>query len=254
MRVGSGRPPGGYGKGYVSASELAGMLSDSEPLTRWAVLMSRAGKDPFRHRDEAGEVGDAMHAAIVAYMSGKPHETILWDATDQRAAEHAFHAWRVWWEAEDRGEPLYAEWPLASKRLRMGGTFDLLAMRPCGLWLYDWKGCETHSALTGEPKRSVWKAGHALQAGAYGVLWRDSEHYAQFGAICGATIVYAPRDSGQTVAVDLSGAAWEMAQDDAAALVPLVRRHREREAYDSLARPLPELEPCEADGDLTFGP
>lgn len=248
MRIGTGRPPGGYGKGYVSASELAGLLSDTEPLMRWSVEMSRAGKDPFRHRDEAADVGEAVHAAIVAYLSGSPWETLLWDSADIRAAEHMFHAWRMWWEAEDRGEPLYAEWPMVSHRLRLGGCLDLLTRRAEGLWLIDHKGCDSHSALTGKPKRSVWKAGHALQAGAYGRLALP-----EFGPIAGATIVYAPRDSGQAVAVDITGDAWQQAMDDAEALVPLVHRQRERAAYDALARPLPELEDVE-DGPLDFGP
>lgn len=33
MIVGSGRPPEGYGPGFLSASQVAGMLGDPEPLT-----------------------------------------------------------------------------------------------------------------------------------------------------------------------------------------------------------------------------
>jgi hypothetical protein len=252
--VGSGRPAEGYGPGFLSASQVASFLGDPEPLTRWAVLMSRSGKDPFRHRDDAAEVGTAVHAAIVAYLSGKPDETLLWGARDQRAAEHAYAAWVRWWEKEDRGTPTHAEWPMASESLRLGGTLDLAVVRADGSrWLYDWKGCESLSALTGKPKPSVWKAGAILQAGLYAQL-AARHHEQHIGLFDGASIVYLPRDTGEAVEVSVTGAEWKQAREDALALLPLVRRHIERESWGAMARPCPELPPIELDDEITFGP
>jgi hypothetical protein len=250
--VGTGRPAAGYGPGFLSASQVAGMLGDPEPLTRWAVMMSRKGLDPFRHRDDAAEAGTAVHAAIVAYLSGKPDETLLWGAVDQRAAEHAYSAWVRWWEKKDRGTPTHAEWPMASADLRLGGTLDLAVVRADGSrWLYDWKGCESRSSLTGKPKPTVWKAGHILQAGLYNALWRECEDATGFD---GASIVYLPRDTGEAVEVSVTGAEWRQAREDALALQPLVRRHLERETWGAMARPCPELPPVELDDEITFGP
>lgn len=261
MIIGSGRPDS-YGPGFLSASQVAGFLGDPEGLVRWAVLMSRKGLDPFRHRDDAAEVGTAVHAAIVAYLSGKPDETLLWGAVDQRAAEHAYAAWVRWWEREPRGTPTHAEWPMTSERLRLGGTLDLVLVRPDGRrWLYDFKGCESLSSLTGKPKPSVWKAGHILQAGLYAALWDEAvaaqapdRSTAPRGRLSGASILYLPRDTGEAVEVSVTGAEWTQAREDALALLPLVRRHIERESWGAMARPCPELPPVELDDEIEFGP
>ena len=49
--VGKGRPDGGYGRGFVSASEIAGYVSDPEALCRWAWTVTKAGRNPFYERD-----------------------------------------------------------------------------------------------------------------------------------------------------------------------------------------------------------
>ena len=261
MIVGSGRPAAGYGPGFLSASQVAGFLGDSEGLVRWAVLMSRAGKDPFRHRDDAADVGTAVHAAVVAYLTGKPDPTLLWNAPDVRAAEHADAAFVRWWEREERGTVTHAEHPMVSERLRLGGTLDLVLVKPDGrLWLIDLKGCESLSALTGKPKKTVFKRGHMLQAGLYQAIWHYTEPERLFHARAdlrpfdGASILYLPRDTGDAVEVSVTGQDWREECEDALALLPLVRRHLERESWGAMARPCPELEPVELDDDLEFGP
>ena len=256
MIIGSGRPAAGYGPGHLSASQVAAFLGDSEGLVRWAVMMSRAGKDPFRHRDEAGDVGTAVHAAIVAHLSGKPDPTLLWNAPDVRAAEHAFGAFVRWWEREDRGTVTHAEWPMTSPRLRLGGTLDLVLVKPDGrLWLIDLKGCESLSALTGKPKKTVFKRGHFLQAGLYQALWCEVvAKRAERRPFDGASILYLPRDTGDAVDVSVTGQDWREECEDALALLPLVRRHIERETWGAMARPCPELPPVELDDELGFGP
>lgn len=249
LRVGPGRPERytlSDGSTPLSASQVAKHLGDTEPLTRWAVEMSRAGKDPFRHRDEAADVGTAVHAAIVAYLTGHAHETLLWDAAEPVAAERAFAAWLRWWEAEDRGEPVVAEHPMVSERMRLAGTLDLLVRRACGLWLYSWKGCGARSELTGEWKRTVYRDQHTVQEGLYGQLVRE-----EFGPTAGATLVYIPRDDGEVIAVDIYD--WQQAQDDAAALVPIVQRHVDRsKRYAGMARPMPTLDPVDMDAPIDF--
>jgi hypothetical protein len=241
----------------LSASQVAGFLGDSEGLVRWAVLMSRKGLDPFRHRDEAADVGTAVHAAVVAYLSGKSDPTLLWNAPDVRAAEHAFGAWVRWWEREEHGTVTHAEIPMTSERLRLGGTLDLVLVKPDGrLWLIDLKGCESLSALTGKPKKTVFKRGHFLQAGLYHALWRESwldgAHHAR--PFDGASILYLPRDTGDAVEVSVTGQDWREECEDALALLPLVRRHLGRETWGAMARPCPELPPVELDDELEFTP
>lgn len=258
LRVGDGRPADGYrladGSRPLSASEVAKYLGDPEPLTRWAVGMSRAGKDPFRHRDEAADVGSAVHAAIVAYLLGATHETYLWDASDPVAAERAFAAWERWWTAEDRGELVVAEWPMLSERMGLGGTMDLmLRTSPVGLWVADWKGCGARSELTGRWKTTVYRDQHVIQAALYGLLWRDSDGRGEVPNGC--SIVYIPRDDGDAVEVRVTGADWLDAMADAEALVPIVRRHLERQkACGAMARPCPALEPVDVDAPVDFGP
>lgn len=256
MIIGTGRPADGYGPGFLSASQVAGFLGDPEPLTRWAVLMSRKGLDPFRHRDSAAEVGTAVHAAIVAYLAGRPDETLLWGAVDQRAAEHAYGAFVRWWSAEERGTPTHAEWSMVSERLRLGGTLDLVLVKPDGrLWLIDLKGCESLSALTGKPKKTVLKRSHFLQAGLYQALWCDVvAGRAERRPFDGASILYLPRDTGEAVEVSVTGQDWREECEDAFALLPLARRHLERESWGAMARPCPELPPVELDDEIEFGP
>lgn len=253
LRVGTGRPERyelADGSTPLSASQVAKFLGDPEPLTRWAVEMSRKGRDPFRHRDEAAGVGTAVHAAILAHLQRLPYETILWDAAEPVSAERAFAAWLRWWEAEDRGEPIAAEVPMVSERMRLAGTLDLLVQRTCGLWLYSWKGCGARSELTGEWKRTVYRDQHTIQEALYGRL-----ALAEFGPVVGATLVYIPRDDGDAVAVDIEGDEWYSAQLDAETLVPIVRRHVERsKRYAAMARPCPTLEPVDMDAPIDFGP
>lgn len=257
LRVGTGRPDAyslANGSTPLSASQVAKHLGDPEALTRWAVEMSRAGKDPFRHRDEAADVGTAVHAAILAHLQGLPYETTLWDAAEPVAAERAFAAWLRWWEAEDRGEPIAAEWPMMSERMRLGGTMDLiLRTSPIGLWVADWKGCGARSELTGEWKRSVYRDQHVIQAALYGLLWRDSDGHGEVPNGC--SIVYIPRDDGEALEVRVTGADWLDAMADAEALVPIVWRHVERsKRYAAMARPCPTLEPVDTDAPIDFGP
>lgn len=264
MRVGTGRP-GAYsladGSTPLSASQVAKHLGDPEPLTRWAVEMSRKGRDPFRHRDEAADVGTAVHAAIVAYLTGHAHETLLWDAAEPVAAERAFAAWLRWWTTVagtwttgGRGEPVAAEWPMVSERMRLGGTMDLLARTsPVGLWVYDWKGCGARSELTGRWKPSVYRDQHVIQAALYGLLWRDSDGHGEVPNGC--SIVYIPRDDGEALEVRVTDADWLDAMADAEALVPIVQRHVERsKRYAAMARPMPALEPVDMDAPVDFGP
>jgi hypothetical protein len=52
----------------------------------------------------------------------------------------------------------------------------------------------------------------------------------------------------------VTGQDWREECEDALALLPLVRRHIERETWGAMARPCPELEPVDDEALIDFGP
>lgn len=240
LRIGTGRPPGGYrladGTKPLSASQIADALDTPdkrEALQRW---YAREGMHAFRIAEEARDIGSAVHAAIEAHYRGLPTETALWDAPDVTAAENAFAAF-LDWHTRTEHTPLLLEWPMVSERLRLAGTVDMLADFGDGLEVVDFKTSKRLSP------RSMM-----LQCALYDLLLTDA--MPDMPARAGARIVRIQKTGEGYRETRCDGAAWTQAREAARHLVTALRAAA---ALDGL-RELPPLEPCDVDGDLAFGP
>jgi hypothetical protein len=239
LRVGPGRPPGGYeladGSRPLSASQIADALDTPdkrEALQRWYAY---EGKHAFRIAEEAQQVGSAVHAAIERRYIGQPDPTCLWDSPDHIAAESAYAAFERW-HAVTPHAPLLIEWPLVSERLRLAGTLDMLAVFD-GPEIVDFK---TSKRLS--PRSMV------LQCAVYDLL--VSEELPDMPDRVGCRIVRLPKDGTGYRETRCDGAAW---RDACRAARMLVEAMQAIAAVDAL-RECPELPPVEIDDELEFGP
>lgn len=228
LRVGPGRPPGGYrladGSRPLSASQVADALDTPdkrESLFRW---YSREGAHAFRIAEEARDIGSAVHAAIEAHYLGRPDPTRLWDAPDVPAAEAAYAAFERW-HARTPHTALLLEWPMVSERLRLAGTLDLLADFGDGLEVVDFK---TSKRLS--PRSMV------LQCALYDLLL--TEELPDMPERVGCRIVRVPKDGSGYREARCDGAAWQAARKASRRLVAALGAIA---AVDGL-RELPELE------------
>ena len=240
LRVGPGRPPGGYrlanGSRPLSASQIADALDTPdkrEALQRW---YAREGLNAFRVAEEARDIGSAVHAAIEAHYRGLPTETVLWDSPDQTAADNAFAAF-LDWRTRTEHTPLLLEWPMVSERLRLAGTVDMLATFDGGLEIVDFKTSKRLSP------RSMF-----IQCALYDLLLTDA--MPDLAPRVGARIVRIQKTGDGYREARCDGEAWTRARDAAWHLVAALKAAA---ALDGL-RELPPLEPCDVDGDLAFGP
>lgn len=239
LRIGTGRPHGGYflrdGSKPLSASQIADALDapdKREALQRWFAL---TGMHAFRIADEAKDIGSAVHAAIEAHYRGMPTDTLLWDAPDVTAAENAFAAF-VEWHRRTPHTPLLLEWPMVSERIRLAGTLDMLADFGEGLEVVDFKTSKRLSP------RSMF-----VQCALYDALLTDV--MPDMPARTGARIVRIPKDGSGPRVARCDGDAWLYVRE---AACDLIRGLRRVAAVDGI-REMPLLEDVE-DGPLDFGP
>lgn len=239
LRIGTGRPDGGYrladGSRPLSASQVADALDKPEKreaLQRW---YAKEGFHAFRIAEEARQTGSAVHAAIEAHYRDLPHETALWDSPDVVTAEAAFAAF-LDWRARTTHTPLLLEWPIVSERLRLAGTLDMLAVFD-GPEIVDFK---TSKRLS--PRSMV------LQCAIYDALISDA--LPDMPVRVGCRIVRLPKDGSGPRESRCDGDAWTCAQG---AAVDILRAFRRIAAVDGL-RELPALEPVDVDAPITFEP
>jgi hypothetical protein len=173
--VGAGRPRGGYGRGALSASDIAGCVATSqarEGLVGWALYSPGAAEE----RRHSAAVGDAVHAAIALYESGEVFAASDVISAAPEGAAEAWATWLRWRECRRELECVAVEWPTvaAIAGQRVGGTVDAVYRGPDGLIVADWK--------TGRVTPSV----ALTQCAIYALLWRATtgERVAE-GRACG---------------------------------------------------------------------
>jgi len=247
--VGPGRPDGGYGRGFVSASEIAGYVSDPEALCRWAHRLTRDGRNPFVERDRDALTGALVHQALVRWLAGD--STAAWHldrAEDADGARVAFEAGQEWLEAEvaDGWVPESAEWPLRSERLRLGGTYDLTMTRTLHgrvyRRLYDFKS-RTEETAGGKKRASMARPSDLFQLGLYALLLDEHDK-----PPTEALVLCCPRTGGHAVATGFSSAEMPHLRKQALRLLALAHGSKEWERT-KVARPLARIDETDDNED-----
>lgn len=159
----TGRPSGGYylGKKRVpSVTTILGRFKESGGLIHWAWDLGMQGKDYRSERDNSASAGTMAHAAVEAWIKGKPFHFDGPNEIVDRALM-SFSAFKKW-ASQTHLRVTHTEIPLVSDKYEFGGTFDAILVdeqRAMG----DWK---TSNAVYPE---------YLMQLAAYGKLWE--EHY-----------------------------------------------------------------------------
>lgn len=158
------RPEGGYrlldGTRVPGVTTISGKLKSAEPLMAWAVRETLAGRDYKATRDRAADAGSLAHAAVEAWIRGKPYE-MRGEPDIVARGQKAFDSFLRWAE-QTKLRIVEPEVSLVSERYRFGGTMDALLLDDQRA-ISDWKS----SAGT--------YADMLIQIAAYGALW-DEHH------------------------------------------------------------------------------
>lgn len=245
FEVGTGRPDGGYGRGFVSASEIAGYVSDPEALCRWAHRLTRDGRNPFVERDRDALTGALVHQALVRWLAGDSTATWHLDrAEDADGARMAFDAGREWLEGElaDGWVPESAEMPLRSERLRLGGTYDLTMRRGDARRLYDFKS-RTEETEGGKKRDSMARRSDLFQLGLYTLLLDEHDK-----SPTDALVLCCPRTGGQAVATGFSADEMPHLRQQARRLLALAHGAKTWE-HTKVARPLARIDETDDNDD-----
>lgn len=237
LRIGTGRPEGGYrladGSKPLSASQIADALDapdKREVLQRW---YAREGLHAFRIAEEARQTGSAVHAAIEAHYRGLDPTAALWDASSETDAESAFGAFLAW-HARTPHTPLLLEWPIVSERHRLAGTLDMLAIVD-GPEIVDFKTSKRMS-----PRSMI------TQCAIYDLLITDA--LPDMPPTVGCRIVRIPKDGSGPRELRCDGESWHTAR---AAAQSLVNAMRMIAIVDGL-RECPLLDPVDMSAPIDF--
>lgn len=155
---------GGYfvadGTRVPSVTTILGRFKSSEALIKWAWEQGRDGKDYRETRDAAATAGTMAHAAVEAWVRGRPFEWAGEPAIVAKA-KRSFGAF-LEWAQETKFRVIETEIPLVSERHRFGGTFDAILIN--------------NHRVMGDYKTSggVYSE-YLMQVAAYGILW-DEHH------------------------------------------------------------------------------
>lgn len=158
------RPEGGYrladGTRVPGVTTISGKLKSADALMAWAWKEGKEGRDYKATRDRAADAGSLAHAAVEAWIRGKPYE-MTGDPAVVRRGQTAFDSFLRWAE-QTKLVIVEPEISLVSERYRFGGTMDALLLDDQRA-ISDWKS----SAGT--------YADMLIQVAAYGKLW-DEHH------------------------------------------------------------------------------
>ena len=95
----------------------------SHALLAWTRAKMKAGIDPIRLRDHAGEIGTVAHGLIEQDLTGKVFNIYEYPSTAITIAQTAFEAFKAFRAKYDM-KTEHCEIPLVHEGLRYGGTID----------------------------------------------------------------------------------------------------------------------------------
>ena len=137
---------------------ISGKLKSADALMAWAWREGKAGRDYKATRDRAADAGTLAHAAVEAWIRGRPYVMEGEPATVERG-QKAFEAFLRWAE-QTKLRIVEPEVSLVSERHRFGGTMDALLLDDQRA-ISDWK-----SSAGTYPDMLI-------QISAYQALWNE---------------------------------------------------------------------------------
>lgn len=166
-----GRPKQGYfldGKQIPSVTTIIGRFKQADGLIAWAYQQGVEGKDYRKTRDDAASAGTIAHEMVECDIRGKSFDASKYDESLIKRANGAYAAYLQWKEETnlkpyiipDTNEPA-TEISLISKKLRCGGTIDIVLMR----------GLLTMSDI--KTSRSIYPD-YLIQIAAYKMIWEEN--------------------------------------------------------------------------------
>jgi len=150
------------GERVPGVTTVLGMLA-KPALIAWAWQQGKAGLDYKATSGKAATVGTVAHALCEAHLRGMELDrtNIAPDVLDR--AETGFIKFLNWWDREQL-TVVKTEHAMVSERWRVGGTADLVALRPDGtLVMPDLK---TSARVYDE---------HLIQVATYAAMWEETQ-------------------------------------------------------------------------------
>lgn len=130
------------GERVPGASTIAGMADDkSNVLMRWAVRESQAGRDPFKSRDRAADVGTVAHFLCESHLKGWEPDLSECSAEVIDKASNSYLKFLDWWD-KNKFAFIASELQLVNDDPAFGATLDLIATDALGnICLIELKTC-----------------------------------------------------------------------------------------------------------------
>lgn len=158
------------GKIVPGATTVINLYGDNKgALMGWMRKECLAGRDPYKVRDSAADIGTVAHALVEEHVhkalgddNFKALERLEYSPLTMETAEKAFNAF-LHWEENANIEYIGAELQLASDEFRYGGTIDIVAKLNGELTIIDLK---TSKAVYDD---------HKIQIGAYRNLYAENK-------------------------------------------------------------------------------
>ena len=153
------------GRRVPSVTTILSRWKESGGLVQWAYQQGIEGVELYAKRDQACDIGSAVHNAVEDHVHGLDGWATLNKAgLDQPSIEAAIHSYKAYlaWEGSARVKYLATEVPLISNTHRFGGTIDCVAsIGDDEVVILDWKSAK---ALYQD---------NLLQVAAYALMWEE---------------------------------------------------------------------------------
>jgi len=157
------------GKRVPGATTVINLYGDNKgALMGWMRKECLAGRDPYKVRDSAADIGTVCHALVEEHVHKalgneefKALDRLEYSPLTMEVAEKAFNAY-LQWEKSANIEYIRAELQLVSNEYKYGGTIDIVAKLDGKLTIIDLK-----------TSKGVYPD-HKIQIGAYRNLYEET--------------------------------------------------------------------------------
>jgi hypothetical protein len=125
-------------KTRVPGASTVAKMEEKETLHHWLVNQALEGLDPFKVRDEAGEIGTLAHYMVACHLTGKVPDFSESSPSIIDKASNSFLSY-LEWEKAHIIRPIIQEVPIVSEIYKYGGQPDIYGEIDGILTLLDFK-------------------------------------------------------------------------------------------------------------------